>query len=119
MICCLSVFDGRGLSCWGFLLGGKVLFVVDMVLLVVLLGDWGCLVVFCCVLTLPLFDFDVCPNRFLSSLQKSVLQRQAKMDPEPSSVISLVEQSGNGTRGSCIEPSSTRVGKHSRNVAER
>lgn len=53
----------------------------------------------------------------LASLQKSVLQRHAKMEPEPSSVISLCEQSDNGTNGSEIDPSSTLVGKHSRNVA--
>ena len=73
-----------------FLLGGKFLCVVGMVLLVVgfvLLVDCGRLVVFCCVCLL--FEFDVCPMAFFSSLQKSVLQRQAKMDPEPSSVMSL------------------------------
>ena len=53
-----------------------------------------------------------------ASLQKSVLQRQAKMEPEPSSVMSLWAQSASGTRGSSIEPRSTRVGKHSRSVAE-
>ena len=40
------------------------------------------------------------------------------MEPEPSSVMSRWEQEGKGTRGSAIEPSSTRVGKHSRSVAE-
>lgn len=51
------------------------------------------------------------------SLQKSELQRQANIVPVPSSVISLCSQSGLGTKGSDIEPSSTRVGKHSRRVA--
>ena len=62
-----------------------VLLVVGFVLLVVV----GCLVGFCCVLFLPVFELVDCSSRFESSLQKSVLQRQAKIDPDPSSVISL------------------------------
>ena len=40
------------------------------------------------------------------------------MDPDPSSVMSRWEQEGSGTNGSVMEPSNTRVGKHSRSVAE-
>ena len=52
-----------------------------------------------------------------SSLQKSSLQRQAKMVAEPSSVMSLWAQAGPGTRGEEMEPRRTRVGKHSLRVA--
>jgi len=75
-----------------FLLGGNVLSVAVIVRLVVefgILGNCGFFVVFCFVFTRPLFEFDACFNNSASSLQKSVLQRQAKIDPEPSSVISL------------------------------
>ena len=58
-----------------------------------------------------------CANRFSSSVQKSVLQMQANIDPDMSSVMSFCLQSGNGIRGFWIEPSRTRVGKHSRKVA--
>ena len=54
---------------------------------------------------------------FCASLQKSVLHRHAKIDPDPSSVMSRCEHSGYGTRGSRIVPSNTRVGKHSLSVA--
>lgn len=52
-----------------------------------------------------------------SSLQKSLLHKQAKMDPLRSSVMSLGLHEDLGTSGSEIDPSNTRVGKHSRNVA--
>lgn len=51
-----------------------------------------------------------------SSLQKSVSHRQAKIDPLASSVMSLCEQEEEGTSGSEIDPSRTRVGKHSLRV---
>ena len=53
----------------------------------VLFVDGGRLVVFG--LELSLSNLDVRVIRFSSSLQKSLLQRQAKIDAEPSSVISL------------------------------
>ena len=37
--------------------------------------------------------------------------------PEPSSVMSLIEQELDADRGLSMEPSRTRVGKHSLNVA--
>jgi len=76
----------RGILVGKFLLGGNVLCVVGLVLLVigfVLLVVVGLLEVAVCVFGLLFLNVDV-----LSSLQKSVLQRQAKMDPDPSSVIS-------------------------------
>ena len=41
------------------------------------------------------------------------------MDPLRSSVMSLGLHEDLGTSGSEIDPSNTRVGKHSRNVAEK
>ena len=108
----LGGFSTRGI------LVGKIFFVekfLSVVVIVLLVVRTALMVV----VSWPKLDFDASSSRFSSSLQKSVLQRQAKIDPEPSSVISLCEQSGKGTRGSWIEPSKTRVGKHSRNVAER
>ena len=86
-----------------FLLGGNVLSVDVIVRLVVEFGRLVNCVVFvvlCFIFTCPLSRFDVCSNNSASSLQKSVLHKHAKIEPEPSSVISLCEQSGNGTSGS-------------------
>ena len=57
------------------------------------------------------------PNLLESALQKSLVQRQARMVPDPSSVISLWTQSSAANKGFWIEPSRTLVGKHSRRVA--
>ena len=46
-----------------------------------------------------------------------MLQRQAKIDPVPSSVMSLWLQSGSAAKGSLIVPRRTLVGKHSLKVA--
>ena len=54
----------------------------------------------------------------VSPLHKLVLQRQAMVDPDPSSVMSLWWQDGAGSRGLDNEPKSTSVLKHSRMVAE-
>ena len=66
------------------LLGGNVLSVAAIVRLV-----FGLLVGFCFVFTCLLFLSDTFFNKSASSLQKSVLHRQANIEPEPSSVISL------------------------------
>ena len=68
------------------LLGGNVLSVAAIVRLVVV---FGLLVGFCFVFTCLLFLSDAFFNKSASSLQKSVLHRQANIEPEPSSVISL------------------------------
>ena len=57
------------------------------------------------------------PSLLDSALQKSLVQRQARIVPDPSSVISLWTQSSAASKGFCIEPRRTLVGKHSRRVA--
>lgn len=59
------------------------------------------------------------PIRFNGlKLQRSEVQRHAKPDPEPSSLISCTSHVGDGRRGLLIVPSRMSVLKHSRTVAE-
>ena len=85
-------------SCFPWLLLGRSWRVVGS-----LAGDWTALIWL--------------SRTFWPSLQKSVSHRQAKIDPDLSSVMSFWLQSGRGTRGSLIDPNRTLVGKHSRSVA--
>ena len=49
-------------------------------------------------------------------LQLSVSQRQARMEPPPSSVMSRMLHSGSGSSGDVMEPRRTEVEKHSRRL---
>ena len=67
-----------------------------------------------------LFSSDFCFTLWLpvSALHRLVLQRQAMVEPDPSSVMSFRWQDGAGSRGLDSEPKSTSDLKHSRMVAE-